>query len=332
MRVIDPAYKNQPPNSARSIDNMEPLRRRTRQLSFLHKIHPRVRRMSDSGYSSVPSPICSSTESFSSFPFPKLTAGSGRIPDAAIYADFSSLYTSISDHVDNYYSSESVVVSASQLDIETAGAGLSMPWTRIRLLLHDPESRRLILILCIAWNTLSRCSLLSVGTSSLPGNCFLPPEIVERFEAFASRLGLNKTDLNESSQCKSNAKHFRKGRGQHHAKSRFRSEANLVMLAHWKQISAIRLQAKYAPNGISYLDSCTTAIERAISDLNPLLQVYSMTASEVDGSRLRDLREILRNGAKFAIMLFEQRDFWQFDWSQGISISSRHHEYVHECE
>lgn len=102
----------------------------------------------------------------------------------------------------------------------------------------------------------------------------------------------------------------------------FRCETDLLLLSHWKQITATLLHATYVTNGFSYFDSRTANIERALRDLNPLLQVYSISSSPNDGSRLHDLRDILRKGARFAFTLFGQPSFWQFDWSGELPNES----------
>ncbi|OAG03038.1 uncharacterized protein CC84DRAFT_1166807 [Paraphaeosphaeria sporulosa] len=151
---------------------------------------------------------------------------------------------------------------------------------------------------------LSRCLLLKLGMSNSPGSSFLPPEIVECFQSFSMIQGLKRMDLDGSYQ------------------------SDLVLLSHWKQISATLLHATYVTNGFSYFDSRTANIERALRDLNPLLAVYSVTSGASDASRLLSLREILRKGARLAFTLFGQPSFWQFDWSQAVPSSSS--QYHHE--
>lgn len=66
-------------------------------------------------------------------------------------------------------------------------------------------------------------------------------------------------------------------------------------------------------HSFNHFDSRTANIERALKDLEPLLQTYALARSST--YRQKDLREILKSGAKFAFMLFSQPCFWQFDWN-----------------
>jgi hypothetical protein len=95
-----------------------------------------------------------------------------------IQSDLEGLYISIVDHVRSYYISGPTAMVPSQGEIEVLIAEMSIPWPQIRLLLKDPENRHGVLVLCIAWVTLSRCLLLESGVCSSPSNSFLPPEIV----------------------------------------------------------------------------------------------------------------------------------------------------------
>lgn len=65
-------------------------------------------------------------------------------------------------------------------------------------------------------------------------------------------------------------------------------------------------------HSFSHFDSRTANIERALKDLEPLLQTYALARTST--YRHKDLREILKTGAKFAFMLFSQPCFWKFDW------------------
>lgn len=74
------------------------------------------------------------------------------------------------------------------------------------------------------------------------------------------------------------------------------------------------MHSAYVRDAFSHFDSCTVDIERAINDLDPLLHVYADDSKPATEERLGDLRDILRDGAKFAFLLFSQPYFWQFDW------------------
>jgi hypothetical protein len=88
---------------------------------------------------------------------------------------------------------------------------------------------------------------------------------------------------------------------------------NFALLSRWKQISATLMHTTaYVSHAFTYFDSRTANIERALKDLEPLLQSYALPRPSAD--RVNDLREVLKIGAKFAFLLFSQPYFWQFDW------------------
>jgi hypothetical protein len=78
------------------------------------------------------------------------------------------------------------------------------------------------------------------------------------------------------------------------------------------------MQADYVDNLFSYFDSPTANIERALHDLEPVLNNYASSRAPGDMERrLADLRNILRQGARFAFALFGQTVFWGFNWKGG---------------
>ncbi|KAF2502511.1 hypothetical protein BU16DRAFT_521226 [Lophium mytilinum] len=93
---------------------------------------------------------------------------------------------------------------------------------------------------------------------------------------------------------------------------------HFALLSRWKQISATLMHSTYVRDSFSHFDSRTINIERAINDLDPLLRTYASTNPMDNEARLTDLRDILRQGAKFAFLLFSQPCFWQFDWKEEV--------------
>lgn len=73
------------------------------------------------------------------------------------------------------------------------------------------------------------------------------------------------------------------------------------------------MHSTYVTNGFSHIDSRTANIERALVDLDPLLRTYATTWSD---TRVSDLREILKKGARLAFTLFGEPCVWQFDWEE----------------
>lgn len=71
-------------------------------------------------------------------------------------------------------------------------------------------------------------------------------------------------------------------------------------------------------NGFSLFDPRITNLERTLCDLGPLLQLYADTPKPLGSTRLSDLREILKKGARLAFSLFAQPCFWKFDWSSPL--------------
>jgi len=68
------------------------------------------------------------------------------------------------------------------------------------------------------------------------------------------------------------------------------------------------MHSAYVRDAFSHFDSRTVSIERAINDFDPLLRVYA-DDSKLAIERLDDLRNILRDDAKFAFLLFSQPYF-----------------------
>lgn len=181
---------------------MEVVQKQSRPMSFLHKLHSKGRRLSDGKVTQLSSPPLNSPDIPTSLSSPSNSGVNGPLSNASIHADFFDLYVSIFNHVRNYYSSESTGATASQSEIQHAIVGLSIPWTHIRVLLHNPRYRRGILTLCIAWVTLSRCLLLKLGMSNSPGSSFLPPEIVETFQSVSLIQRKKRMELDEFFQCR----------------------------------------------------------------------------------------------------------------------------------
>jgi hypothetical protein len=63
-------------------------------------------------------------------------------------------------------------------------------------------------------------------------------------------------------------------------------------------------------------------IERAMEDLSPILITYANphNVGRKNNSRIRELRELLQEGAKFAFALFGQPCLWRFDWCENGRI------------
>jgi hypothetical protein len=73
------------------------------------------------------------------------------------------------------------------------------------------------------------------------------------------------------------------------------------------------MHATYIRDAFSHFDSRTVNIERALNDLDPLLELYA--SDDVSKTIRQDnLRTILKRGATFAFILFAQPSFWQLDW------------------
>ncbi|KAF1993422.1 hypothetical protein P154DRAFT_589666 [Amniculicola lignicola CBS 123094] len=214
-------------------------------------------------------------------------------PDSVIEDDFSSLYVAIVNHVNKHYSKTKDDNIVSQVMVEHAIAGISVPWYHIVALLADPESRPGTLVMCIAWMILSRSLLLKLGMSNSPGSTFLPPEIVECFQSFRIALTVPVGVLDE--HC----------------------EANLALLSRWKQITATLMHSTYVQQAFTHFDSRTINVERALNDIDYLLCTYAVSrgTSSEEHIRQTELRDVLRAGAKFAFTLFAQPSFWQFDWT-----------------
>jgi hypothetical protein len=179
-RKLIPPTRHKPLNSKLineySILNSGTWKRKAAPISFLYKLQ-RKETASCTGGNRLPSPLPSpdvpASHSSSGF-----LAIDGALSGSSFQSDLEDLYISIVDHVRSYYISGPTAMVPSQGEIEVLIAEMSIPWPQIRLLLKDPENRHGVLVLCIAWVTLSRCLLLESGVCSSPSNSFLPPEIV----------------------------------------------------------------------------------------------------------------------------------------------------------
>lgn len=239
----------------------------------------------ESSHSLVPiPPRCSRLRSVSGIEEP--------LSNTEILQAFCGLHDAILTHVNKFYSTKQLGKGVSQAVIEHASTGIMLPWPQILSLLGDTGTRINTLALCIAWTILSRSLLLKLGVSNSPGSTFLPPEIVECFQSIS--LGKAAVSL---------------GKDKTHS-------VDFALLSRWKQITATLLHSTYVEDAFSHFDSRTVNMERALQDLDPLLATYATPhdGGHGMGTRLNDLREVLRKGAKFAFMLFSQPAFWKFDW------------------
>jgi hypothetical protein len=224
----------------------------------------------------------------------------GNLPDVAITERFSDLHDGIQSHVNQFYTTNPVVWSVSQVVVEHASTGIMLPWPQIFGLLGQPRTRLATLTLCIAWTVLSRSLMLRLGISSSPGSTFLPPELIECFQSFSLSKGPVTLGKDES------------------------NPVNFALLSRWKRISATLLHSTYVVNAFSHFDSRTINIERALTDLDPLLRIYRLPheTGYRDDDRIDHLRDVLRQGAKFAFTLFSQSCFWKFDWASDRALAN----------
>lgn len=94
-----------------------------------------------------------------------------------------------------------------------------------------------------------------------------------------------------------------------------------TLLSQWKQISATLMHETYVTGNFSNFDARGANIERALRDLDPLLEIYAFSDSD---TRVSDLREVLRKGARLAFTLFSQPTLFKFDWSSTRSKKNEH--------
>lgn len=223
------------------------------------------------------------------------------IPDEAIVEEFANLHKAVISHVNKFYTRGSIQSGgATQIMIEQASAGVLLPWPQILDLLSDSKTRLRVLAMCIGRTMLSRSLLLRLGTTNSLGATFLPPELVDCFQSFCIGKSAPTLDGKEPKPL------------------------NLALLSRWKQISATLMHSTYVDNAFSPFDGRTINIERAIEDLDPLLATYAYPddAGYETGARIRDLRELLRKGARFAFTLFSQPCLWTLDWYHNREIEA----------
>lgn len=221
--------------------------------------------------------------------------------DDTILQKFTDLYEATASYVKKFYTDGPIESGgASQLMIEQASAGVLLPWPEILDLLNDGKTRFGILVMCIGRVMLSRSLLLKLGTGNSLGATLLPPEVVDCFQSFC--FGRSTLTMNGKEP----------------------KPMNLTLLAYWKHISATLLHSTYEEDAFSPFDARTINIERTMEDLGPLLNTYARPndAGFEKGSRVRELREVVRMGAKFAFTLFSQPCLWSFDWYHNREIEA----------
>jgi hypothetical protein len=222
-----------------------------------------------------------------------------RIPDGMILQEFSVLYEATIAYTKKFYTSgPKESRGASQIMIEQASAGILLPWPQIFDLLDNARTRPSMLAMCIAKTMLSRSLLLKLGAGNNSGATFLPPEIIDCFQSSCSGKSITTLEGKEPEPM------------------------NLALLTEWKQISATLLHSTYVADAFSPFDGRTTNIERAIEDLSPLLTTYATpyNAGCEKGARTGELRNLLRECARFAFTLFGQPCLWRFDWYHDREI------------
>lgn len=245
-----------------------------------------------------PRPSWVSTPS-SSLRFPPTCATEGTLSSAELLRQFSDLYDVIVAHVHKFYSEDGAEKGNLRSVIEHASTGISLPLTQILGLLGDANTSMAMLAMCIAWTILSRSPLLKSGISNGPSSTFLPPEIVECFQSFS--IGKGAVTLGKDEP----------------------DPVNFALLSRWKQTTAALCHNTYILNAFAFFDARTVHIERALTDLEPLLATYAKPHEVSHGkdARLDDLRGVLRLGASFAFTLFGQPCFWNFDWRSDRAIA-----------
>ncbi|KAF3011185.1 hypothetical protein E8E13_011577 [Curvularia kusanoi] len=224
------------------------------------------------------------------------------LPDSMISQRYSKLYDATIKYVRKYYTDKAIDGGgASQLMVEQASAGVLLPWPDILDLLNNRETRLGMLVMCIGRIMFSRMLLLKLGTGNNSlGATLLPPEVIDCFQSFCFGRSALTMDGKEPKPL------------------------NLALLSRWKQITATLLQATYEEDAFSPFDARTINIERAMEDLGPLLNSYAIPndAGFEKGSRVRELRDIVRMGAQFAFTLFSQPCLWSFDWYHNREIEA----------
>lgn len=161
---------------------------------LIHKIQRTWSHIDECQENNTPLPTIQQT------PNPSVYGINETLSNFAIQAEFADLFESTKTHVQRFYNLDTIGTVASRDIIEHATTGLSIPSALIQKLLRNNLERQSMLILVIGWATLSRCLLLKLGMSNSPSSTFLPPEIVECFQAFALGRGVAYKDILDTSQ------------------------------------------------------------------------------------------------------------------------------------
>ncbi|PSN75305.1 hypothetical protein BS50DRAFT_470740, partial [Corynespora cassiicola Philippines] len=204
------------------------------------------------------------------------------LEDKAISGEISKISNSIKNHVQSFYHSGRVSPGLIDYDdLQALGRDLPISIGTLSTLLGNSTTREMALRFCIAWVVVSRMS---------PGNAtnFLPPEVASCFQSMSATDDANKA-------------------------------AQALPMAKWRAITAEQMQASYVKNAFSPSDARLRNIQDALRILDHILLPYA--DSHLDNEqRRRNLEEILKRAAMFALTLFSQPSTWDFDWKRDDSV------------
>ncbi|KAL9026952.1 MAG: hypothetical protein Q9196_004460, partial [Gyalolechia fulgens] len=200
------------------------------------------------------------------------------VEDQALGGELSRLRTSIKNHVQSYYHTNSVVGSVDQAALGIIAAG-NMPLIASTLasLLSNPATRLTALRFCIAWVAISR-----IDPSCEPSRSFLPPEIAGCLVSIASAPEDPSTHMDS--------------------------------LGRWRAITASLLQSKYGGGNFGSYDARNHNLSEALQALDTVLSPF-MAQKRDERGRKQHLEEILRRGARFGFLLFSRPSTWELDWN-----------------
>ncbi|KAL8731718.1 MAG: hypothetical protein Q9181_004199 [Wetmoreana brouardii] len=217
--------------------------------------------------------------------------------DQALGGEMSRLRTSIKNHVNSYYHTNSFRGGVNKVALGLVAAG-NMPLiaSTLESLLSDPATRLVAIRFCIAWTVFSR-----IDQSCDPSTSFLPPEIASCLSSIGSTREESESpytlcSLSFEVHCAD------------------LDLARMALASRWRSLTAALLQPKYGPNTLTSSDSRNANISAALQALNTMISSFANEPHN-DGERVRKLEEILRRGARLGFMLFSQPSLWDFDWN-----------------
>jgi hypothetical protein len=230
----------------------------------------------------------------------------GNLPlpleDKAITGEIAKISNTIKNHVQNYYHTDRLSPGLINYDDIQALGNNNLPISvgTLSTLLGNSATREVALRFCLAWVIVSR-----VLPKQRPGDSLLPTEVAQCFRKLEIANASSSSELNPTFT----------------PASRLTQTASTQTLARWRVMTADLLRSTHVHDAFSSSDSRHANIQAAMGALENILQPYADSRMN-DEHRKRNLEEILKRAAGFALTLFSQPSTWDFDWKEEQGVKS----------